>query len=223
MRKAHTDVVGDDQQVAAERHVGAAGDAEAVHLAHHRLVGVEEAHEAAHVARHHLVVDHRIPHAAGIVIATRHARIERRPCRREVPRRASLGARGLRVRAHPLGAGHQVVPAAEPLAVPRQRDHVHGGIEIRALDALRQLDRQIERDAVAALRPIEGDARDAPIDGVGHGLEGVHAPVLAPPGSQSHALEGAGPRRLFAPFIASGLPLCHTAVAGAAERRPPAR
>jgi len=54
---------------------------------------------------------------------------------------------------HALRASHEIVTAAEPFAVPRQRDDVHGGIQIGALDALDQLARQIEGNAVAAIGP----------------------------------------------------------------------
>ena len=62
-RVADLGVLGDHEQVRAERHVGAARDAEAVHLADDRLAAVEQAHEAADVAAHHRVVDHRVPRA----------------------------------------------------------------------------------------------------------------------------------------------------------------
>ena len=54
----------------------------------------------------------------------------------------------------------EVVAAAEALAVAGERDHVHGGIEVRALDARGELARRGERDAVAALGPVQRDARD---------------------------------------------------------------
>ena len=63
-RVADLGLVLDHEQVRAERHVGAAGDAEAVHHADDGLARVEEAHEAADVAAHHRVVDHRVPGAA---------------------------------------------------------------------------------------------------------------------------------------------------------------
>ena len=77
-RIADLRLVLDDDQVRAERHVGAAGDAVAVHLADHRLVGVEQAHEAAQVAAHHLVVDDRVPGALRVVVAGLDHRVERR-------------------------------------------------------------------------------------------------------------------------------------------------
>ena len=55
-----------------------------------------------------------------------------------------------------LGRLDQVVAAAEALAVARQRDHVDGGVEVRALDALGQLPRHGKRDPVAALRAGRG-------------------------------------------------------------------
>ena len=67
-----------------------------------------------------------------------------------------------------LGRCHQVVAAAEARAVARQRDHVHLGVEVRPLDAGRELARHLEGDAVAALGPVEGDARDAAVALVGH-------------------------------------------------------
>ena len=84
-RVADLGVLGDHQQVRAERHVGAAGDAVAVDLAEHRLLGVEEAHEAAHVARHELVVGDRVPVRLRRVVGADHRRVERRA--RRAPRR----------------------------------------------------------------------------------------------------------------------------------------
>ena len=75
-RVADLGAVLDHQQVRAQRHVGAAGDAEAVDLADDRLVAVEQAHEAADVPRHHLVVHDRIPVGARLVVARLHAEIE---------------------------------------------------------------------------------------------------------------------------------------------------
>jgi hypothetical protein len=59
-----------------------------------------------------------------------------------------------------LGVLDQVVAAAEALAFARQRDHVHVAVEVRRLDALGQLAWHRERDPVAAMRPVERDARD---------------------------------------------------------------
>jgi hypothetical protein len=71
-----------------------------------------------------------------------------------------------------LGELHEVVAAAEALAGAGQRDHVNGRIEVRPLDALDQLARHLEGDAVAPLGAVEGDAGDAPIDLV---VERLHA------------------------------------------------
>jgi hypothetical protein len=130
-RVADAGVVGDHEQVGAQRHVGAARDAEAVDLADDRLLAVEQAHEAAHVAAHELVIQHRVPRLRRIVV---------------------LGL--------VLGVLDQVVAAAEALALARQCDHMHVAVEVRLLDALGQLARHREGDAVAALRPIERDPRD---------------------------------------------------------------
>jgi hypothetical protein len=113
-RIADARVVCDHEQVGAERHVGAAGHAEAMHLADHRLVRVEQAHEAAQVAAHHLPVEDRIPRLRGVVVG-------------ELL----------------LGELDQVVPAAEALAGAGQRDDVHGRVEVGALDALGQLARRV--------------------------------------------------------------------------------
>src|SRR5215207_4084667 len=91
-------------------------------LADDRLVRVEQAHEAAQVPAHHLPVHHRVPRLLGVVIG--------------------------RLR---LGVLHEVVPAAEALAVAGQRDHVHGRVEVRLLDAVGQLPRHLERDRVRSL------------------------------------------------------------------------
>jgi hypothetical protein len=140
-RVADARVVGDHQQVGAERHVGAARDAEAVHLADDGLVRIEQAHEAAQVAAHHLPVDHRVPRLRRVVVG------DLLLCELD-----------------------QVVAPAEALPGPCQRDHVHRAVEVGLLDAVRQLAWHRERDPVAALRPVEGDAGDAAVDLVGNRL-----------------------------------------------------
>ena len=159
-RVADPRVLGDDEEVRAERHVGPAGHAEAVHLADHGLVRVEERHEAADVAAHHRVVDRRIPGARRVVVSQLHERVQRRP----------LGRAGVGDALHaPLGARHQVVAAAEPLPVAGQRDHVHPRIQVGPLHRLGQLARHLERDAVPALWTVERDPGDPAVDLVGEG------------------------------------------------------
>jgi hypothetical protein len=101
-------VVGDHQQVRAQRHVGAAGHAVAMDLAHHRFLAVKQTHETAHVAAHHGVVDGRVPGGVRHVILHLHARIERRACRSRRVGFADLQR---------LGAFDQIVAAAETRAV----------------------------------------------------------------------------------------------------------
>src|SRR5918997_2666578 len=137
-RVADAGVVGDHEQIGAERHVGAARDAEAVHLADHGLVRAEQAHETAQVAAHHLPVHDRVPRLGRVVVRQRAG----------------------------LGELDQVVAAAEPLARARERDHVDGGVEVGLLHAIGQLARHGERDAVAALGPVKRDPGNAPVDGV---------------------------------------------------------
>ncbi len=162
-------VLGHDQ-VRAQRHVGAAGDAVAVHLADHRLVGVEQAHEAAHVAAHHLEVGDRVPGAVGVVVARLDHRIQWRALRRS----------GVGDPLHlPLRGGHQVIAAAEAGAVPGQRDHVHLGVEVGALDAGRQLSRHLQGDPVAALGTVQGDPGDPAVGLVGEGRELLHQPPVS--------------------------------------------
>ena len=131
-RIADLRLVLDHQQIGAQRHVGAAGDAEAVDLADDRLVGVKQAHEAAHVAAHHLVVDRSGPTAGpGRGCAAIASGIERR-------------ARGASVVAarptalHALGDCDEVVAAAEARAVAGERDDVDLRVEVGALDARRR-------------------------------------------------------------------------------------
>src|SRR5204863_7862615 len=64
-----------------------------------------------------------------------------------------------------------VVSAAKAAAVPCQGDHVNLRIQVRALDARRELARHLDGDAVPSLRPVERDARDAPVTLVDHRLE----------------------------------------------------
>ena len=99
-RVADLGVVGDHQQVAAQREVGPAGDAEAVDLADHRRRALEQRHERADVARHHRVVDHRVPRAARVVVgghdrrdpaASRRERRSRPPPRARAPRPSRRG------------------------------------------------------------------------------------------------------------------------------------
>src|SRR5262249_27956949 len=52
-RIADLGIGGDDQQVAAQRHVRPPADAEAVHLADHRLGAVKKGHESADMSAHH--------------------------------------------------------------------------------------------------------------------------------------------------------------------------
>ena len=166
-------VVRGHQQVGAERHVGPAGDAEAVHLAEHRLLGVEQAHEAADVPPHHLEVDDRVPGPVRVVVRGHDRRINAASQCRPRPRFAS-GRDRVRATAPticPFRRCDEVVAAAEPGPVPGERDRVHLRVEVGALDARRQLARHLERDAVSPLGPIERDSRDAPVAGVGHRLE----------------------------------------------------
>ncbi len=62
-RVADAAVLGADDQVGAQREVGAAADAEAVHLRDHRLGRAPQRHVGGDVARHQLVVDDRVPGA----------------------------------------------------------------------------------------------------------------------------------------------------------------
>ena len=62
-RVADAAVLRADDQVRAEREVGAAADAEAVHLRDHRLRRAPQRHVRVDVARHHLVVEDRVPRA----------------------------------------------------------------------------------------------------------------------------------------------------------------
>src|SRR5262249_9859867 len=155
----------DDQQVGAKRHVRAAGDAVAVHLRDRRLVGVKQAHEATQVAAHHLVVGDRVPGALRVVVSGLDHRVEGRSGGR-------LGVRDpLEV---PLSRGDEVVAAAEPRAVAGQGDHVDLRVEVRTLNAGRELARHLEGDAVAPLRPMQGDAGDPPGHVVGQRLVPIH-------------------------------------------------
>ncbi len=166
-RVADLGVGADHEQVRAERHVGAAGDAVAVDLADHRLLGVEERHEAAHVAPHELEVGDRVPVRLRRVVGADHRRVERRAGRRAEP---------LPQVAHvALGRGDQVVAAAEPRAVTGEGDRMDLRVEVRPLDTGGDLDRHPRHDPVAALRPVQRDPSD-PIRGlVGEGRQ-VHLP-----------------------------------------------
>ena len=145
-RVADLGVVGDHQQVGAERHVGAAGDAVAVHLAEHRLLGVKEAHEAAHVAPHELEVGDRIPVRLRHVVGADRRRVERRARRRLHPLQPAHIA---------LGRSNKVVATAEARPVAGQRDRMNPRIEIRPLHAGRDLSRHQRRNPIAPLRPIQ--------------------------------------------------------------------
>jgi hypothetical protein len=60
----------------------------------------------------------------------------------------------------PLSALDQVIAAAEALTAARQQQHVHGRIEIGALDQALEIADQLPVDPVAALRAIERQAGD---------------------------------------------------------------
>ena len=130
------------------------------------LSAVEQAHEAADVAAHHRVVDHRVPGRAGSWLPPCTAGSSGEPGGRLRCRTASRPAA--------FGARDEIVAAAEPLAVAGERDDVDLRIEVGALDARGELARHVERDAVAALGAVEGDARDAPRGLVGQRGVGRH-------------------------------------------------
>lgn len=76
--------------------------------------------------------------------------------------------------AAPNHALDQVIPAAEPRPVSGQQQYVHGGIEIRALDAEGQLTDQARGYPVAAVGTVKRESRD-PIDHlVAHGRRLAH-------------------------------------------------
>jgi hypothetical protein len=75
---------------------------------------------------------------------------------------------------HPLGRRNQVVAAAEPRSVARQRDDVDRRVEVRALDAVGELARHLERDPVAAIGAVERDARDAAVALIDHRHRCLH-------------------------------------------------
>jgi hypothetical protein len=64
----------------------------------------------------------------------------------------------------PLGALHEVIPRAEAGAGAGEQQHVHGRIEVGALNALGQRHDKLARDPVAATGPIEREARNAFVD-----------------------------------------------------------
>ena len=91
----------------------------------------------------------------------------------------ALDRRGARVGGgpaggHSFGGGDEVVAAAEARAVAGQRDHVHAGVEVRALHAGSELTRHLERDPVAALGTIQRDPGDTAVALVGQGRQLVH-------------------------------------------------
>jgi hypothetical protein len=141
-----------------------------VDLADDRRRGLEERHEGLDVARHHGVVDQRVPGPARVVVGGHDGGIQRR---------AGGRRRGRVSPAEPLGRVDEVIAAAEALAVARQQDHVHVGIEVGALHARRQLVDQPPRQAVAALRAVQRDAGDPVAGLIGHRLHGRLLPVRA--------------------------------------------
>ena len=89
-RIADAAVLGADDQVAAQGEVGAAADAEAVHLGDDRLGRAPQGHVGVDEARHHRQVGHRVPRPAGLGLLHRLRRPSR--CR---SRRRTRGRRRL--------------------------------------------------------------------------------------------------------------------------------
>ena len=73
-----------------------------------------------------------------------------------------------------LGGRDEIVAAAEALPVSGEGNDVHLGVEVRALHTRRDLPRHLERDSIAALGSVQGDARNASRALVRHRRQAIH-------------------------------------------------
>jgi hypothetical protein len=120
-----------------KRDVGPACDREAMHLGNDGSIRSPQRHEKLGVAHHEGVVLHRVP--------------------------GHLLRHGIAVTTGRLRVIGQVVSGAKGAPGARQHDHMHALVGIGPLHRVRQFARQVVVDGVEHVRPVERDARDAPV------------------------------------------------------------